>query len=265
MSDKKLHLVRGLPGAGRTTLANLIASPAGQVIAGEDLLPLAVSPLSPLGAAQSDALSVTATAEAASREIPVIVVERTFARAYTLRPFARLAARNGYDLQIHTPHTDWANDWKACLERTNKPVSAPEMERTWRQWEEIDDVQTLMAVRSPSERLVDIKKLLADAEILRGPDQIPSPGYLDKLAYLSDNYPSELSHLNGIGWFDSQNRRRVNREYALLIAQQQLGAPLDPTAPVATVFSLHDEILRQIEADATARQASQDGPSVSIA
>ena len=247
MSDRRIHLVRGLPGSGRTTLARRIARSKAEVIASEDELPYPVSPVTPIGMAQADALSVAAAANALSNGVPLIVVERVFHQAYTMRPFARLAKRHGYDVEIHVPDTDWAHDYEACLQHTRRAVERTDMERFWRHWELVGTIDELLESQSPGERLLEAKRLLAETHYLMAAARGQSKAYQEKLALMTEDYEAEFAHLIYLGYFDGAYRHRVNQEFAHLLARTRIEAQHGPDSPAA-LRVVQQEILRPLEA-----------------
>ena len=218
------------------------------MIASEDELPYPVSPITPLGMVQADALSVAAAADAMSNGAAPIVVERVFHRVYSMRPFARLASRHGYAVEIHLPNSAWALDYETCLQHTRKPVQRSNMELIWRQWELVGPIEKVLQSRSPSERLAEAKRLLADVQYLKAENREQSNAYREKLDLVTKHYEPELRHLIFLGYFDCTHRDRVNQEYACLIAKERIEAQHGPDSPAA-LRVVQQKILAQLNAD----------------
>jgi hypothetical protein len=151
---------------------------------------------------------------------PHIVVEETFHLRHVMRPYALKAAAAGYEVKIHTPHTEWANDPVECASRSAKPVTAEDMDRTWRQWESVDSLEDITAASTPSERLAAAKLLLAEIDGLRsGPDGADNKEAEAKIQQLSSNYPTELGLLGYLGYFDARFLDRVRHEHSAVLAE----------------------------------------------
>jgi predicted kinase len=211
---KRLDLVRGLPGSGRTTLARELAGDTGRIFSHEDDLPRLVHGLTPEGMSIADGECFMDTAEAMAGGANHIVVERVFGQVYTMRELARLAQARGYEVQIHEPQTEWARDPRGCLERTSRSISTEDMAFASSRWDHVHNVEQVLTTRTPTERINDAKDAWAELAHMKETGGAGTEEFSKKFEAFTDGYAAEIQHLHYLKFFDPAYQNQVKLEMA---------------------------------------------------
>ncbi len=222
-SSPALLLVRGLPGSGRTTLAEMLAGDHGAKVDPERSLLPGLSPLTPVGMAQVEADSLIDVGLLMRIRSPLIVLEGTFAQKYTMRPIARLAVDAGYEVAVREPNTDWAHDPVNCAAHSSRHLPASEYQRVARMWESDTELTAILSSASPSERLREAKALLAEVNALQ--ETGTGDAAVDKLLALEERYPRELAHLSFLGYLHPENQPHARRALNQALRERAVAPP----------------------------------------
>ncbi|MDD2765708.1 MAG: AAA family ATPase, partial [Opitutaceae bacterium] len=165
----KFLVIRGLPGSGRSTLAQQLAQ-GGMVLSLDQYLkqPPPGSDIftsGHIGYAWAELYQAVAAQVAAAT--PRIIVETISVHLWEVRDLWRLAEAAGYAVDAAEPQTPWARDPKRCMEKTHLVVSRASMKRLVEDWEGPATRETVEQAMSPEERLQQMRWLASRADSVR--------------------------------------------------------------------------------------------------
>lgn len=128
--DKRLILMRGLPGSGKSFLAKQIAADNGQ---SEDCIASADDYFMKDGKYQWDPDKLRDAHGSCKRKVrrlmkeaaPLVIVDNTNTKRREMKAYVYMAIEFGYDVEFATPDTSWAWDVDQCCERNTHGVPKP--------------------------------------------------------------------------------------------------------------------------------------------
>lgn len=135
---KTIHLVRGLPGEGKSTLAlSLVGGNKEQVVENDDFW---ITPNNKYHYIQSMTHIAGTWAWAETfrrlRVYDEIAVANTFVKRQHIFGYVNEALVLGVNVKIHRPKTEWAGDANQCFLKNIHSVPMEVIERMKAQWEE---------------------------------------------------------------------------------------------------------------------------------
>lgn len=150
--EKKLILMRGLPGSGKSTKAKEL-SEGGVVYSTDDFFMVGdqykFDP-NKLGKYHNDNLART---EAAMQQgITPVVVDNTNVAAYEMKRYVLLADKYGYKVEFARPETDWAWDAEELAKRNTHGVPQEKIEQMLGRFDENEDLDYIKSTKAPWER-----------------------------------------------------------------------------------------------------------------
>ncbi len=201
--SKRVIIVRGYPGSGRTTRAVELGR-NGVVLSIEAFIPPTAPEdvFSSMEFAHASADLLAELNNRLSEGVDPIVVDMPGVRLWELKEVLVLAERNGYNVEVTDAGTPWSRNPPECAARTKYAIS----DQGWRwivqRWETNPSRESIVASLSPDERLYNAKCLAA-------------MGSYDPVAntYLLFNFADEASELARTGFIgkglESKERRRA--------------------------------------------------------
>lgn len=159
LSLPTLHIVRGLPGSGRSTLAKLLAGGLGVVICPEEMLPadFSAEPFSAEHNSRCNLVGHEALKRAIADGIHPVVLDRPHTFLWEMRGPVKLAQSAGYEVVIHT--TVGTDDPARCARSTKHKVEPGVVLNMATQFEPGNSVEMVLESVSPFQRMERAKKL----------------------------------------------------------------------------------------------------------
>ena len=142
-------LMRGLPGSGKSYAARALTDgvPGAVVFSTDDFFRTAHGgyAFEPRLLPEAHAWNQRRAATAVQAGTPLIVIDNTNLMLWEMAPYAELAVRGGYAVELRVATTPWADDPAECARRCTHGVP----------------LQTLMAMDSRFERGADLAAILS--------------------------------------------------------------------------------------------------------
>lgn len=215
-ATKRLDIVRGLPGSGRSEVVAGLREATTVVLEPETLLPSELSPLSPVGESAVQSAGLELLDDSIRRGVAHIVVESSFPTAAHIRPFVQKALNSGHDVRWHEPATAWRLDPRELQQKTTMPVDMEELRFAAQSWESVESIEQVLASKTPNEDLAEAKSHLAELHELAESEAADPEDIADKKAHLFACHPKALARLHYLGYFDPDNREQVAIEYRFI-------------------------------------------------
>lgn len=154
-NDKKLIIMRGLPGSGKSTKARELFGEDIDIFSTDDFF---VNPET--GEYEFDAkllgrnhgLNVKRTEEAMQNGVTPVIVDNTNTRLYEMKKYVQLAQKYGYDVEFHEPDTPWAWDVAELTKRNTHGVPEHAIQRMFNRWDENPTVEDILKSKAPWEK-----------------------------------------------------------------------------------------------------------------
>jgi predicted kinase len=132
----RLTLIRGLPGSGKTTLAENLQrnNPACRIVAADDFFGKEYK-WHKRWVKYAHSWCLGQTARLMYEGFDYILVHNTFVRIREIVPYRDLANEMGYEFQVIEPDTGWSKDPEACWQECTHNVPLEVIQRMHREWE----------------------------------------------------------------------------------------------------------------------------------
>ncbi len=151
---KKMILIRGLPGSGKSYLAHDMLHLSGVILCTDDLF-TACGPgpneyynqhylWCPEGLGEAHKLNQWKTRVACSKEISPIIIPNTLTTWREVEPYAEIAKNYCYAVQIQEPDTSWKFDVDECTKRNSHGVPREGIQRMKDRWVSTDEIKKKM-------------------------------------------------------------------------------------------------------------------------
>jgi predicted kinase len=152
--EKTLVIIRGLPGSGKTTMANNIknSKPLGyaMIISLDDYFTHDNYYIfDPRKLNDAHIFTQKRTEEAMKDNINMIILDNNNVRMWECKIYVNLALKYGYQIVILETDTPWRFDTEILLEKTNKASNIKYMNRLKRRWEEDFTVENILKSKEP--------------------------------------------------------------------------------------------------------------------
>jgi len=154
--DKKvLHLMRGLPGSGKSTKAKELAGENPNIFSTDDFFvnqDTGKYEFNPKMLGKNHSLNVQRTGKAMQDGITPIVVDNTNVRFFEMKNYVKLAQYYGYEVEFHEPDTSWAWDSEELANRNTHGVPLEAIQRMNDKWDENPTIHGILKSKAPWER-----------------------------------------------------------------------------------------------------------------
>jgi predicted kinase len=153
--SKRLIILRGLPGSGKTTYAHGLTNDGrdGIILSSDNyFIHGGVYKYNPSHLKDSHIWNQKKAAEAMIHGERLIVIDNVNARKWEARPYVEMAVNCGYKIEFREPPTPWRFNIDELMEHDDKNVPQKTMERMLNEWEYDFTVQNVLNSRAPWER-----------------------------------------------------------------------------------------------------------------
>lgn len=164
---RRLIVVRGLPGSGRSSVARNFGGSSGVIVDADPARSEQGHGLSALRMASAHLGAMDAVARAIESGAPSIIVEGSMPRLFQVRDFFEQASAAGYSAAVISPDTVWARDPVECAARSRSGLSVRQIEQLAASFQAAPDREAILYSKSPSERLADCRIQMVALEAMR--------------------------------------------------------------------------------------------------
>jgi len=151
--QKKLIILRGLPGSGKTTLAKQIANNYGLIFSTNDYFYQKDGSYKFNAKKLKDAhfWNQDRATHAMSKNKPLIIINNNHIRKWEARPYIEVALKYNYDIEIIETDTPWRNNINELATRNNFNVPIKVIENMLNDWESDFTITNILNSRAPWE------------------------------------------------------------------------------------------------------------------
>lgn len=147
---KRLVIIRGLPGSGKTTLAHEISGNSGKIFSSDDYFIENGYYIFQQGKCRDANLwNQKRVEEAIKSEEQLIIVDNVNARKWEAKAYVELAVKHGFEIQFVEPNTSWKFDVDILAEKSVHSVSKKHIVRMLKVWETDFTVESVLNSKEP--------------------------------------------------------------------------------------------------------------------
>jgi len=152
---KRLVLMRGLPGSGKSTKAREVAGEDVDIFSTDDFF---MNPdtgkyeFDPKFLGKYHSMNVKRTAEAMEQGVTPVVVDNTNTRLFEMKQYVQLAQKYGYEVEFHEPDTPWAWDEEQLAQKNTHGVPLDAIQRMKDRWDKNPTVDDILKSKAPWEK-----------------------------------------------------------------------------------------------------------------
>lgn len=143
-NEKILFIVRGLPGAGKSTLAKQLAGEKGVSYSTDDFFMNAGKyQFDPNLLPSAHNWNFSRSVKAIDEGISPIVIDNTNVQAWEAKRYVKYAIDHGYKVEVREPDTPWKFDAKELAKRNKHGVTQAVIEKRLKKWDQditVDDI-----------------------------------------------------------------------------------------------------------------------------
>lgn len=141
-SSKKMFIMRGVPGSGKSYLAKQLKK-KGVVLSTDDFFgPNYDFDGSKLPEAHR--WNIERATEAAKSSVTPIVIDNTNIKLEHMKPYVEIAQKFGYDVEFRESETEWKRNVDELVERNTHSVPRHVIERMLNQWEDDPTIEKIL-------------------------------------------------------------------------------------------------------------------------
>lgn len=151
-ADKTLIIMRGLPGSGKSSLAEQLGK-NGLVLSTDDLfMEDGNYNFDPTKLKDYHLKTISNAEQALASGISPIVIDNTNTRLYEMKPYVNLAQQYGYNVQFEKPQTPWAWDTEELAKRNSHEVPLERIQELHDGFDESEDLDEIKQSYAPWEK-----------------------------------------------------------------------------------------------------------------
>lgn len=151
--DKKLVILRGLPGSGKTTLAKQLTSDGGVIFSSDDFfMDNGVYHFRSKGLKDSHLWNQSRTEKAMENGERLIVIDNTNVRKWEAKPYVKLGVAYGYKIVFKEVDTPWRFDVDQLVKHDKHMIPRDVIEKMLKQWESKFTVNNVLSSQAPWEK-----------------------------------------------------------------------------------------------------------------
>jgi NEDD4-binding protein 2 len=152
---KKIILIRGLPGSGKSTKAKELAGENPNIFSTDDFFVNSDTgkyEFDPKLLGRNHSLNVKRTEKAMQEGVTPIIVDNTHTRFFEMKKTVELAQKYGYEVEFHEPDTDWAWNVEELAKKNTHGVPLEAIQRMKDRWDKNPTVDDILKSKAPWER-----------------------------------------------------------------------------------------------------------------
>lgn len=150
--NKRITIMRGLPGSGKSYFARSIADGAPIFSTDDFFVVDGEYKFDPSKLGHHHAANLARSVKAMSDGKHRVIVDNTCTQAWEAREYVKAAIQYGYDVHFVEPTTPWAFDVAECARRNQHGVPEDAIAGMLARWEKDLTVAACLAAKAPWER-----------------------------------------------------------------------------------------------------------------
>lgn len=148
---KRLTILRGLPGSGKSTFAKALANGAPVFSTDDYFMFDGKYHFQPSMLGEYHGKNQRRTEDALRSGIPHVLVDNTNTQAWEAREYVKAAILHGYEVVFVESQTSWAKDPVECAKRCTHGVPEDRIKAMLDRWEEPLTVERCLNAKAPWE------------------------------------------------------------------------------------------------------------------
>jgi len=150
---KKLIIIRGLPGSGKSTFAKKIAKDDGLIISADDyFITDGEYKFTAHKLKESHQWAQNRAKVAMEEGHQLVVIDNTNVRKWEAKPYVKIGVENDYDIEFIEVDTPWARDPSRCYGKDSHGVPLSVIEKMDAEWENDFTVDNILNSHAPWEK-----------------------------------------------------------------------------------------------------------------
>lgn len=153
-TEKKLIIVRGLPGSGKTTLAKELAKENGKIYSLDDyFMENDKYNYNPKKYNDAQLWTQYNVVSAMKKGEELIILDNHNIRKWEVKPYVRAAIELGYKVEFQEPNTPWKKDLNELLKKSSHHTTRKFIKRMINKWEDDFTVENILASELPYDKV----------------------------------------------------------------------------------------------------------------
>lgn len=150
--ERKLVIMRGLPGSGKSTMAKQLTVNGGVVYATDDFFMDDDSyKFQAMRLRDANIWNQARTKDAMEKGEPLIVIDNNNIRRWEAKPYIELGKKYGYTIVFQTVEFPWKGDLNELVRRNKRGVSSDVIQRLIDQWDDDFTIESILSSKAPWE------------------------------------------------------------------------------------------------------------------
>lgn len=150
---KKLIIMRGLPGSGKTTRAKELKGRNGVILSSDDYFTEdGVYKFVPAKLKDSHLWNIERAIDSMKTGLTPVIIDNVNGKNWEPKKYAEAAVEYGYFVSFEEPRTEWRYDPVECSKRDTHGVPIHIIERMYNDWEKNMTVESILNSKAPWEK-----------------------------------------------------------------------------------------------------------------